>query len=653
MEAMGGINEKMRKNFLRFLTVMLLGVWLAFAGCSSSSEKKSPESVPTTIVLSATSLEIKRYESAILRCEILDQYGEKTDLTATLSSSDTNVVKIEENTLVAYSLGKTTVIARYEALQATCSVEVVENTILPRLMLGKTEVETYVGGSLSVSAQMTYNGSATEGAAFSYRIADPAVATVDEKGTVCGVALGETTLTVTATYRNETLAQTIPVYIRSVVSLSFANQSEKIYTSNINGDKASFKSSPLVYKDGTKIENAEIEYFECDEKGDPIADSGIVSVGANGEVTAVSRGETYVGFSWTNGEKIYFAKPLRVTVEIPVVQNSVKIAVDLDGGDEIPFSSVTELLHLNATDVTGAAIIGNEKEIPLTLTSSAIKGVEYGVQTIRIFNGEGYAQDLQATLYTKTISTAADLDRMGEILEANKYLSPAATNETAYYLTDGWFVLTDDIDYGGNVYKPKYTTATTATSIENANGFIGTFDGNNFSVSDIVIPSSSGKQGLFSVIASSGIVKNVNFDNVKFSATSSSQIALFAQTVYGTIQNVSVRCVDSTVHNSGVLTVNLNNSAKLNNVVLRLADITLSGGASGFAFSRCDATVTARNVYIINENAYIIGGTSALTYTFAKDKWANNRFITALKDENGVVTGAYFASLTDFKNGLQ
>ncbi|MBQ8292095.1 MAG: hypothetical protein IJX88_06310, partial [Clostridia bacterium] len=407
------------------------------------------------------------------------------------------------------------------------------------------------------------------------------------------------------------------------------------------------------YKDGVEIENAEIEYFECDEKGDPITDSGIVSVGEKGEVTAVSHGETYVGFSWTNGEKTYYAKPLKVTVEIPVVQTSVKITVDLNGGDEILLSAFTGLLNLNESSVTGAATVNNETEIPLTLTSSAIKGVEYGVQTVRIFNGEGYAQDFQATLYTKTISTAADFDRMGEILETNKYLSPTATDEVAYYLTDGWFVLTDDIDYGGNVYKPQYTTATTATSIENANGFIGTFDGNNYSVSNIVIPSSSGKQGLFSVIASSGIVKNVNFDNVKFAATSSSQIALLAQTVYGTVQNVSVRCVDSTVHNSGVLTVNLKNSAKLNNIVLRLSNITLSGGASGFAFSRCDATVKARNVYIVNENAYIVGGTTALIYTFAKDSWANNRFITALKDENGVVTGAYFASLADFKNGLQ
>jgi len=75
----------------------------------------------------------------------------------------------------------------------------------------------------------------------------------------------------------------------------------------------------------------------------------------------------------------------------------------------------------------------------------------------------------------------------------------------------GMYCLVNDIDYGGNTYK---TIGRWDGDETNGKHFAGTFDGNGYSISNLVLPSEGDTSGIWGQTLATSVVRNVNFINI-------------------------------------------------------------------------------------------------------------------------------------------
>ncbi len=102
---------------------------------------------------------------------------------------------------------------------------------------------------------------------------------------------------------------------------------------------------------------------------------------------------------------------------------------------------------------------------------------------------------------------------------------------------DGYFKLENDIDCGGEVLSPFFTSS---------KQFIGTFDGQGNTIHNYVQSNFDQNVGLFGYIGAAGSVCNLNIEDVSIDANRTSsyvRVGGFAGTNYGTISNVSMKNV--------------------------------------------------------------------------------------------------------------
>lgn len=646
---------------------MLVCLCVLVGACKDGEDSSSVETkagVPAEIVLAHDEIEIKKYESYALSYTVRDIYGDKiTGAEVNITSSNTDVVTVENGALRAYAVGSADVTFTCGEVVKTARATVVANTMIPVLTLNKTQVETYAGGTLSVVPTVTFNG-VEVASNCTFKTSNENVATVSETGEVRGVALGETTLNVTATYMGEELVCSIPVRVKELISLSVENASAQIYTSSLNGGVTGFTCTPRVYRNAQEIANPQVRYFESDETGAEITASGMISVGEDGKVQALKKGVTYVCFEWSDGAKSYVSTPHKVQIITPVVELAqTTLTIDLNGTDEVRFSQLVADLQLGDKTVEDVSILDGEEENFLTMTSTAAKGLSYGESVLIVYNSDGYAHKVAAEAYTKIISSAADLDRTSEILEANK--KPTVTyKDDQLYESDGYFVLTQNIDYGGNKFDNKFKVAQVREQY--ANGFSGTFDGRGYAITNIQIWNNSkttGKSGgLFGAISEDGVVKNLHIEaSFYVSGAANGNCGVFGYSLAGTLQDVSVTIMDddTMVASHGLFATAIESTAVLERIFVKTNMTVEAGrwnGNAGWLAGYLNKGVKAKHVYIVHaDDGYDASNADSktqLVYTYFAIEGRNTHYVNALTAEE-TVYGAYFASLADFKNGKQ
>ena len=229
----------------------------------------------------------------------------------------------------------------------------------------------------------------------------------------------------------------------------------------------------------------------------------------------------------------------------------------------------------------------------------------------------------------KVINTQEDFLKIYEYMK---------TDEKGVY--DGYVVLGNDIDLSQKIdYKKRWATGMCPFNYDNlANdwgvlesykGLVGTFDGRGHTVKGLQVATF----GLFNNIASTGVVKNVAFTDVRFDGTDA---AVFARHNNGTIDNVFISISD-TKHgsgNTGGFCQFVNAGGNVTNCVVKF-NTKFNENAGAICF-RYLPSGNISNVYTITDDDSVIVQWKGGIFNEAKELTFNNKeaFVSTLTKDN-------------------
>ena len=183
------------------------------------------------------------------------------------SMRDEDIAVVDSNGVItAISAGETVCYAEYGGETAMCLVRVSRKPVTQELAVfvpyQDNQVAVYNGGSIALNATVQMGESIVTDAAVEYTVADAALASV-ENGVLTAKALGNTTVTITATYNGQTVS--------TVVNVQVFDMPKEVKSFTISGYKTEFAIGDKVvfdgivdveFTDGTTESN--IEYYTVD-----------------------------------------------------------------------------------------------------------------------------------------------------------------------------------------------------------------------------------------------------------------------------------------------------------------------------------------------------------------------------------------------------
>lgn len=205
------------KKMIAVLSAALLCAFLALcpacqkggADSSSSGESVSAETVEFYLSEKA---ELQEYTTIELSYVLNGAEVSEIEW----SSSAESVATVEGGFVTGISRGEAVITAEVRGVTRTCSVTVTKNDSFPVLVLSQTDAMPRVGGQVTVTAQIYFNGSYVDGFdGFIWTSSAESVATVDG-GVIEGVSVGEATVTVSARYNGILLEESVAVTVVSV-----------------------------------------------------------------------------------------------------------------------------------------------------------------------------------------------------------------------------------------------------------------------------------------------------------------------------------------------------------------------------------------------------------------------------------------------------
>lgn len=223
--------------------------------------------------------------------------------------------------------------------------------------------------------------------------------------------------------------------------------------------------------------------------------------------------------------------------------------------------------------IDGATMDGLSKTFGKTDASNMAKTC-----LITMKNGGYYAVNI--TVWSMLIDSEAELMKATDYTYEVQY--DANGKGALNYKVYGYFKLTKDLDMSGSTWKAQNVIAKSVSTTYQTGGFLGVFDGNNKTIKNFTI--SAGATALVKYMGETGVVKNLNFEDAKFSGILTSSAILVYYACGGTVENVNITLV-------------------------ALAQ-GYSKNAPGALFGNIyhyGATVTVKNVKIINKGVEVYG----------------------------------------------
>src|SRR5690554_496001 len=215
------------------------------------------------------------------------------------------------------------------------------------------------------------------------------------------------------------------------------------------------------------------------------------------------------------------------------------------------------------------------------------------LKTLEIYSAT-YAIKVHANVYTKIIKSVDDFNEM------------LATAKVADQVYDGYFILGNDIDFEGANYTPTDVGADWFDG--GALGFIGTFDGRGYAISNMTVTA----RGIFSGLGTGAMIKNTAFLNTKYHENL--EFGLFGGTEdpQATLENLFIEITSSLPNKNGLLVVGY--GVNINNVIMHIhSNVELSSAITNDYYGAQELFVN--NVYIIAENSATLTNTQNKNYT--------------------------------------
>lgn len=183
---------------------------------------------------------------------------------------------------------------------------------------------------------------------------------------------------------------------------------------------------------------------------------------------------------------------------------SIDFAKYVVGGTDVSVTSVKQLLMANGDQE--ADIRGTNTGTTYTFHQSYYEKLTeewtpyfLKLSVTYVVDGEEFSLIVTAKYVEKVIRTASDLNAL-------VYTGASSSGDSGSYAATGMYVLANDIDATGVTIK------TSNPCWQAAIGFLGVFEGNGYTISNLQISAYS--QGLFGAIGFGAKIQNVTFDNV-------------------------------------------------------------------------------------------------------------------------------------------
>ena len=232
------------------LVLMTFAGILSLASCSNPPAKEDSSYSPISLVEGAENVWLDRYEEADI------QFSEKRD-GLNYTSSDESVVTVSNGRLFAQGKGTAVVKVSDGTTELSVNVKVRDSGVKP--VFSFRSFEAYLNCDTSLPQEVSYNGKAmSTSIVYSVTITDTSVAKY-ENGAIHGLALGKTTMDVTAEYKGLTLSRKgLTLEIKE--PLYIAASSDEVDLHNVSTKLGRYSLDAIVYEKGVAIEGAAIAY---------------------------------------------------------------------------------------------------------------------------------------------------------------------------------------------------------------------------------------------------------------------------------------------------------------------------------------------------------------------------------------------------------
>lgn len=505
---------KMMKSIKRVLVLTLVVVMCACfaAACGEKPEPEpTPEPPTVSITLDKTEVSIELHESYTLTATT-----ENVTSALTWLSSDESVATVDAGKIKALKEGTTTVTVKADGAEATCAVTVFDGGTAPVLKIGADSVGVNKGAKYTFDVASLWKGNVIEdeNIEYTWRLSDGApegIAVVtmraDGKAEVEGLEYGDTEWTVSASVYGHNLAGSVAI---KVVDLSVNYRAGENIENTDDGFKVDLSLSEMK---GLLTTAINVDVYEDDEKSDVALEwtqtSGEDYVGyADGKLTAIAEGSA----TFTS---IYKNNPVKLTVnayrpEISVEKHSIleRVGGNGTGAIKLDFTGLTfedkpiviegtaKKATVNGTDVFSAFDSGSNT---LTYNRAGLTAdkSEMGKALAMTLETDKVIYVMTAEVVTKAFATAAEYNEIGTIAKQ-------VTGTNNY---DGYFILTDDLDFESD--NSKYDSEISTTT----NMFYGTIDGRGHSIKNLSIATEKRDQNFIKALGTGAVVKNLAFVN--------------------------------------------------------------------------------------------------------------------------------------------
>ena len=504
------------------LILTFLCAAMVFIGCSGEETK--------TISLDKTTVQISQYDEITLVATTSDN----VDKIEWISSNSDVAVVDQQGKVYAKNIGDAVITVKADDdVEATCSVKVVEQKNIASIVLDKTETQIYSGDTVSVSAYVKYKGEQIDGV-ITWSSSNPSIAIVDSDGKITGLTEGQTAITARTTHNGRIIEKSLVVRVVLNLEIGFgAEVSAELKTNGtINPGANTYALAPYAKFNNDTI-GATYTFKSNDES--------VATVDSNGVITATGAGETSIVMTAKITSDCAI-KDREFKENFAVIVTKSEITVDSIDGFEVYNSATHGIVdrkytyeltantididlstyNLSAEEGSFARISQGDKKVTTAVS------IEDGSDIIKIdgsgFGSTIYGDDIQIEVETPTIIIKTTVNNV-----VTKYLRNVKDVENMLFYGNvdlqsegrnyyGYFVLANDVDFGGrgmDLRREASNVADLATSANTFNGdfgFEGIFDGQNYSIFNVVTQGSgTAGSGLFLNTTRNSVIKNLKY----------------------------------------------------------------------------------------------------------------------------------------------
>ncbi len=643
------------KVFLSLICALVMSCSI-LAACDNGGETQSE----VTVTLSEETLTLDLYEPATLEATVTG-----TDEDPVWSSSDTSVATVSDTgEVVGLKNGQATITATVGDVSDSCAVTVQSTGATPMITGLPTQVTMAVDDTRTLTPAAEYKGNALS-LTYAYESSDAAVASVTSAGVITAEGRGTATVSVTASYYTFNLEQDITVTVTDNVSIALDADSLSL---NVNDTR---QLEATITVNGEAYTSAEgIAWSSSDSDAVEVSTAGLVTAKAETQMpVTVTLTFTYEGQPFTADCTVMVS---RETVDLTdEAVTEIEIYADAEADTvTLPLSMIPSSYAVTAADVTSVRDTAYNAAIPFENDGGTLELVKFtGENTVgNIYSGETtyeigtaeYVFEIPVLMISKVLKTADDIDDMQQYCMYDPATVYSVADGDFYYV--GYFVLGDDIDYGGKTIGDWTSYDAIGGSSNGTQGFMGTFDGRNHTISNMAV--NNNNNGFIGTLGQDGVMKNVAFLNAQLLR---GQCGVAVGLVGGKLDNVIVHgtrlAASASWCNSGLLASKVcNPAASISNVLVFYEDFDFAGSAYDaliIGSNDSGAAVPMTNAYAVcnvetdklwvkdtNVNSFVAYGYATVGELLAGGEYDASGFVgwdSATTEKYGIALPATFA----------